>query len=223
MEAKKEEVGPRELGYMRMALAAAEGALCDGEVPVGCVLVLPGARAADAVPSDAGAASVSAADDGGAAAIAGDLVIATGANETNVSLNATRHAELVAIDRVLLGNHEDGGGTRWDANTLRHCELYVTVEPCLMCAAALAEVQIAKVFYGCGNDRFGGCGSILSLHEPGALPPPPMCGSYPCVAGVLADEGVEMLRRFYARGNAKIAKPKRKVVPQPQPQGQAKT
>ena len=50
-----------------------------------------------------------------------------------------------------------------------------------------------------------------------------MCGSYPCVAGVLADEGVEMLRRFYARGNAKIAKPKRKVVPQPQPQGQAKT
>ena len=142
----------------------------------------------------------------------GDLVLASGANETNASLNATRHAELVAIDRVLLRS----AGSRWGAAAaLRRCELYVTVEPCIMCAAALAEVRIGRVFFGCGNDRFGGCGSVLRLHESGALPPPPACGAYPCTGGVLADEGVAMLRRFYSRGNAKIAKPQRRVSLQP--------
>jgi tRNA-specific adenosine deaminase 2 len=147
-------------------------------------------------------------------------VLASGANETNASLNATRHAELVAIDRVLLPSAGGGGrgaaaAAAAAAATLRRCELYVTVEPCIMCAAALAEVRIGRVFFGCGNDRFGGCGSVLRLHESGALPPPPACGAYPCTGGVLADEGVAMLRRFYSRGNAKIAKPQRRVSRQP--------
>ena len=44
-------------------------------------------------------------------------------------------------------------------------DLYVTVEPCIMCAAALRHVGIKSVYYGCGNDKFGGNGSILSLHN----------------------------------------------------------
>ena len=47
---------------------------------------------------------------------------------------------------------------------LKHCHLYVTCEPCIMCAAALATVKIGRVVFGCHNDRFGGCGSILNLH-----------------------------------------------------------
>jgi tRNA(Arg) A34 adenosine deaminase TadA len=46
----------------------------------------------------------------------------------------------------------------------RHCDLFVTCEPCIMCAAALAMVGIRRVVFGCKNDRFGGCGSILHLH-----------------------------------------------------------
>lgn len=43
--------------------------------------------------------------------------------------------------------------------------LYVTCEPCIMCAGALDNVRIARVVFGCHNDRFGGCGSVLSLHD----------------------------------------------------------
>lgn len=42
---------------------------------------------------------------------------------------------------------------------------FVTCEPCIMCAAALREVKIKRVVFGCRNDRFGGCGSILSVHD----------------------------------------------------------
>ena len=45
--------------------------------------------------------------------------------------------------------------------------LYVTCEPCIMCAGALALLGVQHVYYGCKNDRFGGCGSIMSLHESG--------------------------------------------------------
>ena len=88
-------------------------------------------------------------------------VIGTGRNEVNETKNATRHAELVAVDQVKL----------WCTNRCLHfedvlheCCLYVTVEPCIMCAAALRFLGIPKVVFGCANERFGGCGSILNIH-----------------------------------------------------------
>lgn len=48
---------------------------------------------------------------------------------------------------------------------LSHPSRYVTCEPCIMCAGALALIKIRKVYFGCKNERFGGCGSILSIHE----------------------------------------------------------
>jgi MafB19-like deaminase len=47
----------------------------------------------------------------------------------------------------------------------RRCELYVTCEPCIMCAAALSLLGIKAVTFGCHNNKFGGTGSILSVHE----------------------------------------------------------
>ena len=47
----------------------------------------------------------------------------------------------------------------------RETDLYVTVEPCIMCAAALRQYQIRAVYYGCSNDRFGGTGGVLSIHS----------------------------------------------------------
>ena len=88
-------------------------------------------------------------------------VIGTGRNEVNETKNATRHAELVAVDRV----------KRWSENqglcfedVVRNCSLFVTVEPCIMCASALRYLNVSKVVFGCANERFGGCGSILNIH-----------------------------------------------------------
>lgn len=56
------------------------------------------------------------------------------------------------------------------------CDVYVTCEPCIMCAGALSLVGIRHVYYGCSNDRFGGCGSILPISQDG-------CGRcFECVA-----------------------------------------
>ena len=71
------------------------------------------------------------------------------------SSQGTRHAEFIAIGEML---------ETYPRSALRSTDLYVTVEPCVMCASALRQYQIRKVYFGCGNDRFGGTGSILSLH-----------------------------------------------------------
>jgi tRNA(Arg) A34 adenosine deaminase TadA len=47
------------------------------------------------------------------------------------------------------------------------CELFVTCEPCIQCAAALRQIGLRRAVFGCANDRFGGCGSVLSLHNDG--------------------------------------------------------
>lgn len=48
---------------------------------------------------------------------------------------------------------------------LRQVTCYVSVEPCIMCAAALRIVGIKRVVMGCGNEKFGGCGTVLSVHN----------------------------------------------------------
>lgn len=68
---------------------------------------------------------------------------------------ATLHAELEAIDHIL---------PIFPA-PLSTVTLYVTVEPCVMCASALRQIGIGAVYYGCGNDRFGGCGSVIGVNE----------------------------------------------------------
>ncbi|EFJ20055.1 hypothetical protein SELMODRAFT_109716, partial [Selaginella moellendorffii] len=143
------------------------------EVPVGCVIVENG------------------------------RVIASGSNRTNETRNATRHAEMEAIDMLLprweCSSHEDF------SKRFAGCELYVTCEPCIMCAAALSLLGIGKVFYGCKNDRFGGCGSILSLHSNGVGHSPESAGgmTYPCVGGIMAEEAIGLFREFYEQGNPK--------------------
>lgn len=84
---------------------------------------------------------------------------------THISLvQASRHAELEAIDLIL----EDPSLTPASSTArypLANTTLYVTVEPCIMCASALRQLGIRQVFYGCENDKFGGCGSVLGVNE----------------------------------------------------------
>ncbi|KAF8509414.1 cytidine deaminase-like protein [Hysterangium stoloniferum] len=165
------------LSWMKLAIEMAEEALHAQEVPVGCVFVRDGA------------------------------VVAKGRNRTNELKNATRHAELEAID-VILGNasltHSDPRG----ATLLSETTLYVTVEPCIMCASALRQVCIKEVFFGCGNDRFGGCGSVLGVNE--SLPHPKF-PSYRAQGGLLREEAIMLLRRFYITENVNAPIPRSKV------------
>ena len=165
----------REKRHMLEALAEATKALNIGEVPVGCVIV-------DTIT---------------------DKVVSRGGNRTNLTCNATRHAEFEALDNILLNENS--------TVNLSACELFVTVEPCIMCADALARVGISKVYFGCHNLKFGGNGSIMSLHAKGA--PVPACAHpYSSCAGLLKDEAIALLRQFYEMGNPHAPNPQRAVV-----------
>ncbi|TDH66989.1 hypothetical protein CCR75_005279 [Bremia lactucae] len=105
------------------------------------------------------------------------------------------HAEIVAIE-FIAAKYGDKA-----SKMLADCSLYVTCEPCIMCAGALAHVFIKHVYFGCHNDRFGGCSSVLSLHERSALPDSKLHRGYMCVSGILKDEAIALLKKFYVSEN----------------------
>ncbi|MES1908790.1 MAG: hypothetical protein MHM6MM_001661 [Cercozoa sp. M6MM] len=172
---------------MQAALRVAHAALPRGEVPVGAVF----ARTSDGV------------------------IVAEAHNETNATCNATRHAEIVAIDELLKSRDSLAGLT-----------LCVTVEPCIMCGYTLRLLGIDRVVFGCSNPRFGGNGSVLALHERDTRPHESTddateprdqeacgldgCQGYPITAGVRADEAIALLKDFYATGNPNAPESKRR-------------
>ncbi|KAI9795602.1 MAG: tRNA(adenine34) deaminase [Piccolia ochrophora] len=137
--------------FMKAALSEAELALAANETPVGCVFVYQGE------------------------------IIAKGMNDTNRSMNGTRHAEFVAINKIL---------TRYPPSVLEETDLYVTVEPCIMCASVLRQFKIRAVYYGCVNDKFGGTGGVLSVHS--------------------EEQAIMLLRRFYIQENERAPEPRPK-------------
>jgi tRNA-specific adenosine deaminase 2 len=150
--------------FMEAALELANEAYEQGEVPVGCVFVQNGE------------------------------IVATGRNRTNETLNATAHAEMVAMKKMK------------SLDDTKLMELYVTVEPCIMCAYALRQVGIRHVYFGCGNDKFGGCGTVFSLHCDESKYP-----NYSVTSGILATEAITILRKFYIRENQKAPVPRKKA------------
>eukprot|EP01121_Diplochlamys_sp_Union-15-3_P003905 TRINITY_DN13848_c0_g1_i1.p1 TRINITY_DN13848_c0_g1~~TRINITY_DN13848_c0_g1_i1.p1 ORF type:complete len:123 (+),score=14.29 TRINITY_DN13848_c0_g1_i1:196-564(+) len=115
---------------------------------------------------------------------------------TNATRNATKHAEIVAMERLIAS--ENG------KQKLSRSVLYVTLEPCIMCAFALIIAGVKTVVYGASNERFGGCGSALSIHKE--------FGNLDCTSGILENETIQILKQFYALGNPSAPVPKRKVV-----------
>eukprot|EP00397_Hematodinium_sp_SG-2012_P066138 GEMP01098145.1.p1 GENE.GEMP01098145.1~~GEMP01098145.1.p1 ORF type:complete len:154 (+),score=44.18 GEMP01098145.1:273-734(+) len=148
---------------MDIALVEARRAYEEGEVPVGCVFV------------------------------AGDgSVLARGRNQTNETLNGTRHCELVCVDEILCTH---------SADVFKTAELYVTVEPCIMCAAALQLLGVPKIHFGCRNPRFGGCGTVVPVN--GVLCPVEIN------EGNKEEEALGLLKEFYERGNPNCPDAKR--------------
>ncbi|XP_027091128.1 tRNA-specific adenosine deaminase TAD2-like [Coffea arabica] len=170
------EMVPDTEAFMKFAFHQAKLALDSLEVPVGCVIV----------------------DEGN------NNVIASGRNRTTESRNATRHAEMEAIDVLLDQCRETGLSKAQVAEKFSNCTLYVTCEPCIMCAAALSMLGIKQVYYGCANDKFGGCGSILSLHSGDHSRK-----GFKCQGGILAPEAVSLLQAFYEQGNPNAPRPHR--------------
>lgn len=91
---------------------------------------------------------------------------------------------------------------------LKETTLYVTVEPCIMCGAALRQAGIGRVVFGAGNERFGGCGSVLGAHDDDELCNAP---GYEAVGGVYRQEAIMLLRRFYLTENLNAPNPKSKA------------
>jgi tRNA-specific adenosine deaminase 2 len=145
-------------------------------------------------------------------------------NATNRTLNGTRHAELVAIASILSSraasppspppsnnqstSHPCSNPTpappqkRYSASILQECDLYVTVEPCIMCASLLRQYRIRRVFYGASNERFGGTGGVLRIHEGEEGEGGPERG-YGVSGGWLREEAIMLLRRFYVQENGR--------------------
>ncbi|KAM5283414.1 tRNA-specific adenosine deaminase 2 [Hipposideros larvatus] len=158
--------------WMEEAMQMAKEALENIEVPVGCLMVY------------------------------NNEVVGKGRNEVNQTKNATRHAEMVAIDQALDWCRRSG---KSPSEVFGSTVLYVTVEPCVMCAAALRLMKIPLVVYGCQNERFGGCGSVLDI----ASADLPSTGTpFQCIPGYRAEEAVEMLKTFYKQENPNAPKSK---------------
>ncbi len=120
----------------------------------------------------------------GAVVVLGDEVIATGFNHPIRGQDPSAHAEMVAL--------------RAAAQTLRNyrlpgCELYVTLEPCLMCAGAIMHARIARVVFGAADPKTGACGSVVDMFANERL------NHHTAVTGgVLADECGHALKNFFA-------------------------
>jgi tRNA(adenine34) deaminase len=140
---------------MKTALELAQRAMCEGEVPVGCVITDAEGR-----------------------------IIGRGYNRREASRNALAHAEIEAINEACAALDD------W---RLSGCALYVTLEPCPMCAGAIINSRLAKVFYGAKEPVSGACGSVLNLFME------PFGHSPQIIGGILEEECAALMSAFFKK------------------------
>ena len=138
-----------DIDYMKMALAEAQKAFDEDEVPIGAVIVCKG------------------------------RVIARAHNLTEMLNDVTAHAEMQAITAAA----SNIGG-----KYLNDCTLYVTVEPCPMCAGAIAWAQMGRVVYGAGDEKRG-----YRRYAPDVMHP-----KTEVVDGVCAEEATALMKKFFS-------------------------
>ena len=124
----------------------------------------------------------------GAVLVRAGEVIATGYNQPVGSHDPSAHAEMCALraGAALVGNYR-----------LPDCELYVTLEPCAMCAGAMLHARLKKVIFGAHDPKTGACGSVLNLFSE-----PRLNHQTEVAGGVLGDECGDLLRAFFAARRA---------------------
>ena len=143
----------------------------------------------------------------GAVIMRGGQVIATGYNRPITEHDPTAHAEIVALRHAatLLGNYR-----------LPECELFVTLEPCAMCAMALLHARFKRVVFGALDSKTGAAGSVVDLFGQ------PQLNHHTLVqGGVLAPECGQVLRDFFAERRALYRQRRGGVPADPIPTGDA--
>lgn len=125
----------------------------------------------------------------GALVVKDDQVIAAGFNQPIGTHDPTAHAEIMALRAAaeLLGNYRLPG-----------CELFVTLEPCAMCAGAMLHARLTRVVYGAPDPKTGAGGSVVDLFAQ-----PQFNHQTELVGGVLAAECGALLRAFFAERRAR--------------------
>jgi tRNA(adenine34) deaminase len=126
----------------------------------------------------------------GAVIVHNGEIIARGQNRVLRDHDPTAHAEIVALRHAgralenyrLVGKDSDAGG----------CTLYVTLEPCAMCAGAILHARIARLVYAAADPKAGACGSVLSV-----MNHPQLNHKVEVVSGLLADECGALLTAFF--------------------------
>jgi tRNA(adenine34) deaminase len=149
-----------DIQYMQHAIAIAENAANNNEVPVGAVLVKDG------------------------------IIIGRGGNATIGTHDPTAHAEIIAMREaaVAIGNYR-----------LVDCTLYVTLEPCAMCAGAIQHSRIARLVYGASDPKTGACGSVINL-----MAEPKLNHHTKVAHGLLAEECGALLSAFFKERRRQI-------------------
>ena len=112
--------------FMKEALKEAKKAYDNGEIPIGAIIVKDG------------------------------KIISRAHNQKEEKNDATKHAEIIAIQKA---------SKKVQGWRLENCEMYVTLEPCMMCTGAIIQSRIKKVYIGAMNEKLGYCGSVLNLLE----------------------------------------------------------
>ncbi len=119
----------------------------------------------------------------GAVVVHEGAIVSRGQNRVLRDVDPTAHAEIVAMRAAatVLGNYRLNG-----------CTLYVTLEPCAMCAGAMIHARIDKLVFGADDPKAGACGSVLAV-----LNHPKLNHQMWAERGVLAEESGELLREFF--------------------------
>lgn len=144
--------------FMRAALAEADAAYEDGDVPIGAVVVQS------------------------------DRIIGRGRNQREKLRDPTAHAEIIAISAA---------AAEMKSWRLEGCTLYVTLEPCAMCAGAIVLARLERLVFGATDPKAGACVSLYQLTADARLN-----HRVPHTAGVLGDDCAAFLRRFFAEQRA---------------------
>ena len=152
--------------YMRIALDEARKAGELGEVPIGAVVVYE--------PIDRGTRRP----------LADPRIVAQAGNCRETAKNPAGHAEFVAM---LQASRE------LDAWRLSDCIVYVTLEPCIMCAGLMHQARIRRCVYGAPDTKAGALGTLYQVNADTRLN-----HTFDVTPGVLADESRELLRAFFA-------------------------
>lgn len=118
----------------------------------------------------------------GCVIVRGGEIVGRGRNRREGDKSALAHAEIEAIAQA---NANLGGWRLWE------CTLYVTLEPCPMCAGAIISARIPRVVYGAKDSKFGACNSVCSLFDMGFNHRPRVEG------GILEGESAQLMQEFF--------------------------